>query len=154
MSIVCKHFLVHFQSNPRDLIKKCLTRFYCFTSLSGWCIANISLHEGRSSSGWTDQPSLQYSSIFDSKRPFGKEACIQLRSLQHMPNSFSLCSIPRWGAQSKAFLKSMYITSTPEFLSEARVQCSEALRRFVRQDVPCRKPCGLLLISLVMCSIT
>ncbi len=49
MSMVRIHFLVHFQSNPRDLIKKCLTRFYCFNTLSGWCIANISLDEGRSS---------------------------------------------------------------------------------------------------------
>ncbi len=71
---------------------------------------------------------------------------IQLWSLPAIPSWSNFCSNLRWGTQSKAFLKSKYTTSTPNFLSKARVHCSWEYRRFVRHDLPCLKPCCFVLI--------
>ncbi len=48
--------------------------------------------------------------------------------------------------QSKATLRSKYLTVTPVFLSETFVHCSEELRWFVTQALPWRKLYSLLLI--------
>ncbi len=75
-----------------------------------------------------------------------RKLCIQLWSLPAIPSWSNFCSNLRWGRQSKAFLKSKYITLTPDFLSKAQVHCSWELSRFDRHDLLCLKPCCLVLI--------
>ncbi len=72
--------------------------------------------------------------------------CIQLWSLPEISSWSNFCSNLRYGMQSKASLKSKYMTSTPDFLSKARVHCSEKFRRSVRHDLPYLKPCCLVLV--------
>ncbi len=96
---------------------------------------------------------------------FVRKLCIHLWSLPSIPSWSNFCSNLRWGTQSKAFLKSKYIISTPDFLFKARDHCSREFRRFVRHDLPCLKPCCLVPIiclestnrvraTLIMRSIT
>ncbi len=56
-----------------------------------------------------------------------RKLCFNLWSLTEIPSWSKFCSNLRWGNQSKVFLKSKYITSTPGFLFKARLHCSEEL---------------------------
>ncbi len=78
---------------------------------------------------------LEYSSPTLTRRvQLVRKLCIQLWSLPEIPSWSYFCSNLRWVTQSKAFLKSKYITSTADFLSKSRVHCSEELRRFVKLE--------------------